>query len=185
MAFEAAHQFERKGGKVELVMLFDCQGMQPKSDFSSGELRIVWKQTPNGHMDRHPQLIAFRLKNYWGLISRLLKRATNRSGSFFGRPEPQSTVITAVPDEEGLFVEWELLARLYGKISKSHRPRRQVGRRSPLFRVDPRDGKDVCASTMKALAGKISSQRNSNYSRYWRSFFFSQRVQCSVGAKVH
>ena len=153
MAFEAAHQFKRKGGKVELVMLFDCQGIRPIGfRVLWRKLRIVWKQTPNGHMDRHPQLIAFRLKNYWGLISRLLKRAANRSGSFFGRPEPKS-VITAVPDEEGLFVEWELLDRLYGEISKSHRPRRQVGREI-LIRVDPRDGKDAVRTNDESLGWK-------------------------------
>ena len=37
MAFEAAHQFQRQGGKVAMVLLFDSSGKRPKSAFDCME----------------------------------------------------------------------------------------------------------------------------------------------------
>ena len=135
MAFEAAHQFQRQGGKVEMVILFDVWAKPPNRLLVVWhKLRQVWKQTPNGQAtDRYSPLVDYRLTRSAGWF---LKRATNRIWLFFNPPEPSE--FTAVVDEQSLFVEWELLARLYAKLVRSYRPRRKVGQ-GILVRADPID----------------------------------------------
>ena len=131
MAFEAAQQFQRQGGKVEFVILFDSWVKQPNIWH---KLRQFWKQTPNGQSTvRYSLLVGYRLmRSRWSF----LKRAANRIWLFFNPPRPSE--FTTLVDEQSWFVEWELLERLYAKLIKSYRPRRIVGR-GILIRADPID----------------------------------------------
>ena len=122
-----------------MVILFDTWAKQQSRVLVVWhKLLQVWKQPPNGQAtDRNSPLVDYRLTRSAGWF---LKRATNRIWLFFNPPEPSE--FTAVVDEQSLFVEWELLARLYAKLVRSYRPRRIVGR-GILVRADPIDDNAV------------------------------------------
>jgi thioesterase domain-containing protein len=133
MAFEAAHQFQRQGGKVEMVILLDTWATPPiPHRVAWHQWRQNWKQAPSGS----------RLRDSWRITRWLLGQEKYRVWSFFNllRLDPQELI--AVLDEEGVPLPGGMLGRVYRRIGDSYRPRRLDGR-GVLFRTDQINGKAV------------------------------------------
>jgi thioesterase domain-containing protein/aryl carrier-like protein len=133
MAFEAAHQFQRQGGKVEMVVLLDTWATPPNPHrVAWHRWRQDWKQPPSGS----------RLRSSWRITRWLLGQEKYRVWSFFNllRLDPQE--LTAVLDEEGVPLPGGMLGRVYKRIGDSYRPRR-LDSRGALFRTDQINGKAV------------------------------------------
>ncbi len=143
IAFEMAHQLERLGGRVEMVMLFDTWLIRP-SVYRAAlcRLRQIWRRAPN----RLPapgtlKSIRRRLKDsslavrwmlgrqeWWLWTRRRMSRALNSK---------TAGGLTTLPDEMGMPIEMELFERLNENARKSHRPR-CLDSRGVLFRAsDP------------------------------------------------
>jgi len=133
MAFEAAHQFQRQGGKVEIVILLDAWATPPiPHRVAWHRWRQDWKQAPSGS----------RLRDSWRITRWLLGQEKYRVWSFFNllRLDPQE--LTAVLDEEGVPLPGGMLGRVYKRIGDSYRPRR-LDSRGVLFRTDQIKGDAV------------------------------------------
>src|ERR1700683_1340706 len=66
IAFEAAHQLNKKGGKVEMVILLDTPAKDPTPREGVWQkLENRWKQRST---DRAPQTIASRLGDSWSIL---------------------------------------------------------------------------------------------------------------------
>jgi thioesterase domain-containing protein/aryl carrier-like protein len=130
MAFEAAHQFLRQGGKVEMVMLLDAWARSPiPHQVAWHQWRQNWKQAPNGS----------RLRSSWRISRWLLGQEKYRVWLFFNRLRLNPGDLTAVLDEEGVPLPGGLLDRVYRRIGASYRPRR-LDSRGVLFRTDQSNG---------------------------------------------
>ena len=110
MAFEAAHQLQRLGGKVEMVMLLDTRGKRPPLlSVVQSKLRKGWEQALN------KAGIGVRLRSTWLMFWWILEKGTKRIIRFFRRPSSTLSPITSFADEQHDPVTWELIARLYEK----------------------------------------------------------------------
>ncbi|MCI0428002.1 MAG: amino acid adenylation domain-containing protein, partial [Nitrospiraceae bacterium] len=141
MAFEAAHQFEKQGGKVDLVILIDTPA-QPPNPFRVAwhTWRQDWKQPRKGLSTDGPSLsIGSRPRSSWIATRWLLKKGMTRVWSFFNRPVLDPNDLTGVFDEQNMSIPAGLLERLYEKVDDSYRPR-FLDSRGILFRADPTDG---------------------------------------------
>ncbi len=78
MAFEAAHQFQRQGGKVEMVMLLDAWGKRPPP----GKRPPLGKRPPQGK--RPPLLSEARSKLRKGWERALSKARAERPSNLIG-----------------------------------------------------------------------------------------------------
>ncbi len=134
MAFEAAHQFQRQGGKVDMVMLFDTLARHPTArEVVSHKLRQDWKQIPKGAFYKLTFTFDWIFSNSWLATQWMLKQgAAIRSR----QPQAGELALTSILDEQGLPVPFELLERLYRNITKSYCPRR-LDSRGVLFRSEP------------------------------------------------
>ena len=137
MAFEAAHQFVRQGGKVEMVMLLDTWARYPApQEVARHQWRREWKGAPEPRStDRLAQSIASRLRNSWRITRWLLGQEMFRVWPFLKRFRMNPDDLTAVLDEEGMPLPWGILDRAYTKILESYRPR-LLESRGVLFRTD-------------------------------------------------
>ena len=144
MAFEAAHQFLRQGGKVEMVILLDTWAKDPAPEqVAWHQWRREWKQAPGQpSTDRPARSIALRLRNSWRITRWLLGREKFRVWSFFKRLRLNPDDLTAVLDEEGTPLPMGMLDRAYTKILDSYRPR-LLESRGVLFRTEPVDSNAV------------------------------------------
>jgi amino acid adenylation domain-containing protein len=132
MAFEAAHQFLRQGGKVEMVMLLDTWATPPIPHRVAWYQWLQnWKQAPKGS----------RLRSSWRITRWLLGQEKYRVWLFFEglRLNPE---LTAVLDEEGMPLPGGMLGRVYRRIGDSYRPRR-LDSRGVLFRTDELNGNAI------------------------------------------
>ena len=134
MAFEAAHQFQRQGGKVEMVMLLDTWATPPiPHRVAWHQWRQNWKQAPpNGS----------RLRNSWRISRWLLGQEKYRIWSFFNRLAVDPNDLTTIFDEQGMPLPGRLLERAYSKIVDSYHPR-CLDARGVLFRTESIDGNSV------------------------------------------
>src|SRR5438105_288302 len=134
MAFEAAHQFQRQGGKVEMVMLLDTWATPPiPHRVAWHQWRQNWKQAPpNGS----------RLRNSWRISRWLLGQEKYRIWSFFNRLAVDPNDLTTIFDEQGMRLPGRLLERAYSKIVDSYHPR-CLDARGVLFRTESIDGNSV------------------------------------------
>jgi amino acid adenylation domain-containing protein len=134
MAFEAAHQFQRQGGKVDMVMLFDTLARHPTArEVVWHKWRQDWKQIPKGPVDKLTFTFDWIFTNSWLATQRMLKQgAAIRSQ----QPKASELAPTTILDEQGLPVPFALLERLYKNITKSYCPRR-LDSRGVLFRSEP------------------------------------------------
>jgi thioesterase domain-containing protein len=117
MAFEAAHQLQRLGGKVEMVMLLDSWGKRP-SPFSvaQSKLRKGWKQALNkARAERSVNLVGVRLRSAWLMFGWILKRGAERIIRVFRPRNSNLGPITSFADEQHVPVPWEVVSRLYEK----------------------------------------------------------------------
>ena len=133
MAFEAAHQFQRQGGNVEMVMLLDAWATPPiPHRVAWYQWRQNWKQAPNGS----------RLRSFWRIARWLLGQEKYRVWSFFNLLRLDPEELTAVLDEEGVPLPGGMLGRVYKRIGDSYRPCR-LDSRGVLFRTDQINGDAV------------------------------------------
>jgi pimeloyl-ACP methyl ester carboxylesterase len=136
MAFEAAHQFQRQGGKVAMVLLFDSPSKRPGRLLTAwNKVRRAWRTASVPPTSPHSPLMDYRYR-LKGLSRWFWSRLQRRALSFFNRVEPNSPRLTGLLDEQSSFLEWEVMERLYGKMVKFYRPRRLAGR-GVLIRADP------------------------------------------------
>jgi amino acid adenylation domain-containing protein len=145
MAFEAAHQIRKQGGTVEAVILFDCWGKYPNPILSKW-LKIQQKT-------RHE---IFRALVRWfphygrSLLSRLIGNK--------GSPNPivltsKPSELAPMPGEDGAFLEWELVSRLYRQLRKTYVVR-PLASRGVLVRADPEGSNDPIRVYDKTLGWK-------------------------------
>ena len=121
MAFEAAHQIQGQGGKVDLVLLIDSVAkFQTPYQAAWHQLRQDWKQVANGlSTDRIWPLFKGVGKV---IILRMLGKEIRWLWSLFKRAELGQ--LTWLFDEEGVPLQWGLLYQSYGEAMKNYRPRR-------------------------------------------------------------
>jgi thioesterase domain-containing protein len=133
MAFEAAHQFQRQGGNVEMVILLDTWARSPAPlQVAWHQWRQKWKQAPNGS----------RLRSAWHIGRWLLEREKFGIWSFFNRLVVDPNDLTTIFDEQGTPLPGRLLERVYVKIADSYHPR-CLDTRGVLFQTEPIDGDAV------------------------------------------
>ena len=137
LAFEAAHQLQKLGCKVELVILIDEQARPPNPYQLAWRIwRQGWKQPPNGlSTDRVWQSLGSRMQSSWRTTWWLLGKVRNRLWSYCNRPEPDLHTLTCVVDEQGMPLPWGLLERLLSEIDKTYYPS-SLDSRGVLFRTD-------------------------------------------------
>jgi amino acid adenylation domain-containing protein len=133
MAFEAAHQLQRQGGNVEMVMLLDAWARSPNPRRAAWhQWRQNWKQAPNGS----------RLRSAWRISRWLLGQEKYRIWSLFNRLVVDPNDLTTIFDEQGMALPGRLLERVYSKIADSYHPR-CLDTRGVLFRTEGIDGNAV------------------------------------------
>ncbi len=131
MAFEVAHQFQRQGGDVGVVMLFDTWAKYPTAREAAWHYwRQVWRRGGDG-LSIGSRMWRSCLAAKW-----MLGQGVRKIRPEIPRPNNLSTML----DEQGVPLPWEVLERLYTHIFKSYRPRR-LGSRGILFRSEAPDQK--------------------------------------------
>jgi thioesterase domain-containing protein len=152
IAFEAAQQLQKLGGKVELVILIDTP-VRPLNRYQLAWQiwRQAWKQPPNSlSTDRVFQSLGSRMSSTWHTTWWLLGKVKQRLRSYFNRPEPDLNTLSGVLDEQGMPVPWGLLARLYEEMAKTYYLR-SLDSRAVLFRTGELDGKQIAYAPDDAL----------------------------------
>ena len=139
MAFEMAHQHQKRGGKVDLIILLDSSAKFPswykqKRNNFKKDLKQALKELPG----EQSSSIGLRLRYSWQAIEcvfvvgyrkvrNLVKRSTRkREVDFFP--------LTEFQDEEGMPLHWQQIHRLYVNAMK-HYDLRPVDCRGVLFRA--------------------------------------------------
>jgi thioesterase domain-containing protein len=140
MAFEAAHQLQEQGGKVDMVILLDAQAKYPAPHQVAWQmLQNDWKRAPKCSTARTSQSIASRLANSLSIIGWMLVKELRGLGRWFLQAVLQDPgALTPKLDDLGKPLHWGLIERLYANASRSYRLRRLDGR-GVLFRAEPRD----------------------------------------------
>ena len=139
IAFEVAHQLQKQGGSVDLVILFDTWAKYPTApEVAWHQWRQDWKRDPDQlSPDQLSQSFGSRLKRSWLVTQWMLaQEAKIVYRALVPRPSGPSTTV----DEKGVPVPWGLIERLYMKIFESYRPRR-LNARGVLFRSELPDEK--------------------------------------------
>ena len=119
MAFEAAHQFKKLGGNVEMVMLIDTWArLRPPPHAAWSALQQRWKRT----LDKVPVgrwiYLVGCSRSAWLVFSWMWR--TKRMFRFLRRRSLELGELTAFLDEQGVPLHWELVARLYRKTITSY-----------------------------------------------------------------
>jgi thioesterase domain-containing protein len=137
IAFEAAHQLQRMGGKVELVILLDTHGQRPPLLYEVWpKLRHAWKLTfDKVRTDRQAGLISLHLRRAWLMLLLTSAKGIKRILRLDGRPISKLNAITPFIDEQGKPLPLQLVERLYAKAKKNYEFR-LLDSRGALFRVD-------------------------------------------------
>jgi thioesterase domain-containing protein len=153
MAFEAAHQLQRQGTEVKMVILFDSlAGFFTLHKLARRKLRDAWRGTSNGlTVDRSLQSISSRLSNLW-LTSwwlakkepKALLRPTYKWLQSVFNPAKQLREVSAHFDEGGMPIHWSLLNRVYTEVAKPYRLR-SLNSNGILFVAQPEDERRIAA----------------------------------------
>jgi thioesterase domain-containing protein len=141
MAFEAAHQINEQGGKVDMVILLDAPAIYPASHLVAWRKIIkVWTQAfSRGSTDKSSQSIAASLENSWSIIHWLAeKKIKGFRRRFLPASAKDPGKLTTKLDDTGVPLHWALIERLYAIAVKSYRLR-PVGCRGVLFRAEESD----------------------------------------------
>jgi amino acid adenylation domain-containing protein len=147
IAFEAAHQLRKLGGKVEFVILIDTAVRPPNRYKVAWQIwRQDWKQSSNGlATDKVFQSLGTRMRSTWHTTWWLLGKVKNKLRSDFQsyfKPPVLDNTLTGVLDEQGMPVSWGLLDRLYREMEKSY-SLRSLDSRGVLFRTGELEGKQI------------------------------------------
>ncbi|HWM83629.1 MAG TPA: amino acid adenylation domain-containing protein [Pseudolabrys sp.] len=131
IAFEAAHQFQKQGGKVELVVVVDKWARNPAlREVVWMNLKECW--APAG--GKRPSLMA-RFRTTCFVAWWYLKQEKNRLRLRLNLPLADPRQMTAMLDEKGIPLHWGLLERLYARLERTYRPRR-LDSRGVVFRTE-------------------------------------------------
>ena len=138
LAFEAAHQFQRLGGKVEMVVLYDTWAKRPTPHEIAlhrwaEDGRRLAQQSSNA---RPWDSIGLHLRKSWRMILWLCDMALKRTQSVLTRLL-YGQGISYIFDEQGNTLPWKLVDRLYMHIRNSYRLRR-LDSRGILFQPEDR-----------------------------------------------
>jgi thioesterase domain-containing protein len=139
MAFEAAHQLQKLGGKVEMVILLDTHGKrQPLVYEAWPKLRHGWKLALDKVQadNRSADSIGFHLRWAWLMFLLISVKGIKRIFRFDRRPVSKLSTITPFVDEQGKPLPLQLVERLYAKAKKYYNFR-LLDSYGVLFRVDP------------------------------------------------
>jgi thioesterase domain-containing protein len=153
MAFEIAHQFDRRGGKVEMVMLLDAKAKYP------APRRVAWETlkkdrrlvSASDATDGTTQTIASSpTVSLLSLVEWMLARELK----LLGRRFQQSVLgdlglLTARCDDLGMPLHWALVERVYSNALKNYRLN-CLDCRGVLFRADSEEERPV-----RALDGSL------------------------------
>jgi len=148
IAFEVAHQYQKLGGNVEMVVLIDTWARRPGAyQIARHNFMDCWKQPWNRLVSGgHTQSIGSRLRKSLLIAWRLLGQQMHEARAFFQEyfaQKPRS--LTTLCDEEGNPLPGEIVRRLYLGIRDSYRlcPLDAPG---TLFRAKSADGRrEGCA----------------------------------------
>jgi amino acid adenylation domain-containing protein len=143
IAFEVAHQLQKQGSDVDLVILFDTWAKYPTArEVAWHQWRQNWKRKPN-QMWTH-QSLGSRLKRSWLVGQWMLAQEAQvvyRAAKVVYRAlVPRPSGPSNLLDEQGIPVPWVLIERLYMKILQSYHPR-CLNTRGILFRSEPSEEK--------------------------------------------
>jgi amino acid adenylation domain-containing protein len=144
IAFEAAHQLHKLGGKVECVVLIDTDAQPVKRYKLAWQiLRQDWKQPATGSAENGVlHSLGSRTKRTWQTSRWLAGKVKKRFRSYFERPQLDLDTLSGVLDEEGMPVPWGVLDRLYGEMDKTYRFSR-LDSRGVVFRTSEFEGKQL------------------------------------------
>jgi thioesterase domain-containing protein len=150
IAFEAAHQLRRLGGRAELVILIDTRA-RPLNPYQLAwnAWRQNWKQDQNG-LAGSLQSLPSRIRSAWHTAWWLLGKAQKRLRPYLTRTEPNLTQPTGLFDEHGVPIPWGLAERLYREIDRSYQLRR-LSSRGVLLRTDEIEGRRLDRNHEDAL----------------------------------
>jgi thioesterase domain-containing protein len=144
IAFEAAHQLHKLGGKVEAVILIDTQARPVNRYKLAWQIwRQDWKQPESGaSQDGVARSLGARMRNAWHTTGWLAGKVGKRLKSYLRPPEDDLSTLSGVLDEQGMPLPWGLLDRLYAVIDRPEDLRR-LNCRGILLRTGELDGKQV------------------------------------------
>ncbi|MGA8616087.1 MAG: thioesterase domain-containing protein [Xanthobacteraceae bacterium] len=137
MAFEAAHQFQRQGGKVEMVMLLDAFGRRPPPgkrlplgkrapqgkppqllSVARSKLRKGWERAlSTARAERPSSSIGVRLLSTWLLFRDTLEFVKIKKTLFL---RPASSSYSFMTDERHESVPCDLVGRIYENCFNSY-----------------------------------------------------------------
>jgi amino acid adenylation domain-containing protein len=141
IAFEVAHQFQKQGGDVDLMILFDTWAKYPTArEVAWQQWRQNWKRDPKQlSTDQLSRSFGSRMKRSWLVTEWML---TQEAKAVYRAlvPRPRLSGPSNMVDEQGAPVPWELIEGLYMNILQSYCPRR-LNARGILFRSEPPDEK--------------------------------------------
>ena len=137
MAFEAAHQLNEQGGKVEMVILLDAEAKYPAPrQLAWQQLQKDWGRAPHLRLtDRTSQSIASRLGDSWSIIWWLLKK---EMGQLERRLVRHQGKLTTRLDDLGFPWHLGMVERVYSNALRTYRLR-CLDCSGVLFRADSRD----------------------------------------------
>jgi thioesterase domain-containing protein len=152
IAFEAAQQLSKLGGKVEFVILIDTEARPPNRYKLAWQIwRQDWTQAQSGSSTRRfVQSLGFRVRSAWHTIWWLLAKVKKRLQFHFSRPEVDLSTLSGVLDEQGMPLPWGILERMYKEMDKNYRLR-ALDSRGVLFRTGELDGKQIAFAPDDAL----------------------------------
>jgi thioesterase domain-containing protein len=138
MAFEAAHQLQSLGGKVEMVMVLDAGVKRATPLYKArAKLRKGWKHTLDEmRAERSVDLIG-SLRGAWLTFWWILVKGTKRIFRFFGRLSSELSSLTSL--EQSVLLQLKVLKSYKLRVLDCH---------GVLFRADaigekyPREGDD-------------------------------------------
>jgi len=125
IAFEAAHQFQKCGGKVEMVFLLDSWARAPSPyKVAWHNLWDCWKRASDGLPEgRRARSTIARVRRSWRITRWLVEQQQTRFPLFFRRPELNPNDFTTWLDEQGMpLPEW-ITMRLQKMLRRSYHPR--------------------------------------------------------------
>jgi thioesterase domain-containing protein len=134
MAFEAAHQLQERGGKVDLVILLDAPAQYPAAPrVALQKLREVWKRTAKpAASDRTSSSLLSRLQSTGSILCWTLYEVAK---SLKGRFKRDPGKLTIKLDTLGRPLHWQLIERLYANSLRSYELH-PLDCRGAVFRAD-------------------------------------------------
>jgi amino acid adenylation domain-containing protein len=133
MAFEVAHQLQKRGGKVDLVIVVDTTAVPLNPYLAAWHIwRQDWQRVETG-LAREQSLrrIVSTLQRSLRTTRWLIGRARDKVIRRFFSP----AILSSLCDERGMPLPWVLVEALFEELDKTYRPRR-LDSQGVLFRTE-------------------------------------------------